>query len=107
MRHGSSRGSEPVLASEKNLVFADIIMRAEMSAFTKVAYLVEHELFHPAYMFSGDVERWRELREWLVQNCTGEFRQIGAHKIAFQTSDDAILFKMHYGGTLSEVDLGK
>lgn len=46
------------------------------------------------YSFSGDIDRVEEMIEWLYDNTTERFTFLGTENIYFESSEDAMAFKL-------------
>ena len=48
------------------------------------------------YSFSGDIDRVEEMIEWLYDNTTERFTFLGTENIYFESSEDAMAFKLRW-----------
>ena len=48
------------------------------------------------YSFSGDIDRVEEIIEWLYDNTTERFTFLGTENIYFESSEDAMAFKLRW-----------
>lgn len=48
------------------------------------------------YSFSGDIETVEEMIEWLYDNTTKRFTFLGTENIYFESSEDAMAFKLRW-----------
>lgn len=48
------------------------------------------------YSFSGDIDRVEKIIEWLYDNTTGRFTFLGTENIYFESSEDAMAFKLRW-----------
>ena len=48
------------------------------------------------YTFSGDIVRIEEIIEWLYDNTTERFTFLGTENIYFESSQDAMAFKLRW-----------
>lgn len=93
-------------------MFEDLLLRGEANRgrlpLTGDIYVVKHDALpkrHAVYLSSDDFTMWQDTMDWLKANCIAEFRIIGTSQIAFQSMEDATMFKLMYGGTITEKNL--
>lgn len=48
------------------------------------------------YSFSGDIDRVEKMIEWLYDNTTERFTFLGTENIYFESSEDAMAFKLRW-----------
>lgn len=48
------------------------------------------------YSFAGDIDRVEEMIEWLYDNTTERFTFLGTENIYFESSEDAMAFKLRW-----------
>lgn len=48
------------------------------------------------YSFSGDINRVEKMIEWLYDNTTERFTFLGTENIYFESSEDAMAFKLRW-----------
>lgn len=89
--------------SGSNPIFGDLLLQgfSHREGLEGQVFVVRHALL----LGRSIKDELDELEVWLKDNCTDRFFLFGMREVAFQSLDDAMMFKLKFGGTLIEKDL--